>query len=345
MKKKAWIVSFITIMIVSSLLCGCGVQETSSKVENTATKIEESKVDVSKVEESKVEDPKVEESKVEDIKEGETEQSPENSIEEEVITEKEISLLIKKIEHKQNGSEDIIQGITEYEYGDLALSDETIDWVLSMETKYSALGEVRNYSEYIYYYKGRDDLVRVDDYGAAGDGHMYKCREHIYESGNEIRKNSLDTSSTVYEFYEYKYDSQGNLIYEHRNIPSYNRINGRKEYSYNEFGEMVEERFYDEKGSCSYTIRYAYNYNEHNKPVEKYEILSNEEKKLLQDYKYDDNGNLVETIIYDHSQKLTYEYNENNKLIKECKYDHYGEVDMLNSWIEYEYEVYPLLRE
>lgn len=332
MKRKTWIVSFISIMIISNLLCGCGVRETSSKVE---TKVEESKSEETEVKESKVEESKVEESKSEAnaVKESKSEENED---------EKAIFLLSKKTEYLRNGSEDVIYEITEYEYNDL---------VLSKETTYNASGEVQRYSEYMY--QG-GELLRVDDYIRTADRQrMYRWTEHTYEDGKKIKETYFGSGGGAEDVWEYQYDSQGNMIYKQSSSPLFNnKITSREELYYNEFGGMVETITYSQRGTCIGHCRYKYDYNEQHKPIEKYEILSDGSHYFREGYKYDDNGNLVEFYVgdkkgdtYGAGSKIVYEYNENNELVKECKYQHsYGE-DTLKGWIEYEYEVHTLIQD
>lgn len=239
------------------------------------------------------------------------------------------SLLCKKTEYGLNGLESVVRAYIEYEY---------TNHFLSKETKFNSAGEISGYTEYEYNSLGV--LMKVKDYiPAISDGHMYRKYEHIYESGNEVKNTSYDSDGVgIQEIWEYKYDSKGNVISKGKFIPNYDPPNQRPgwtEYSYDEFGGLIEERQYNSKGKLSNTRKYEYEYNEQNNPLIKYEILSNGEKSLFEEYTYDNKGNLIEINSRKKSEIIRYEYNSNNDLIKESKHSYYDE--KLKSWIEYEY--------
>ena len=251
----------------------------------------------------------------------------ENSGQEETVT-----VICRHTEYNSDGS---IEEWIEYEYTDA---------VLTKSTEYNSSGNIRNYIEYEYGAGG--ELAKTVEYiPAFSDGHMYRGYEYLYESGNKVQKTEYDGDGVgILAIYEYKYDSQGNLTYSDKFIPRYDPPNNRPgwtEYSYDEFGGLIEIKHYDRKGALSSTSKYEYEYNKLNKPMVKYMVLSDGEKVVCEEYAYDSDGIIVEINSLEDSKIIRYEYNSDKNLIKESTY-WYNSEELL-SWIEYEYSVFSLV--
>ncbi len=132
----------------------------------------------------------------------------------------------------------------------------------------------------------------------------------------------INNSGNIIEFSEY--DKEGILI-------------SKQNYKYNSKGSKIEEvSTYDTTGApdeprkndgpCCET-RYIYNYNSNGKVIEKKEVFENQKTFLIQSYKYDDKGNIIEKVsyrTYPLPEKITYKYDSIGNIIEEVSYDQNG---------------------
>jgi hypothetical protein len=291
--------------MVFGTLAGCGDKETYNEVESKSA-------DTESIE-------KETERKEENVNEEDINKQEENSD----SKEKKTSLLRKETHYTLEGSEAVIGGYSEYEYNNEGLAIK--------QTDYDSSGNIIGYEEYEYNSEGL--AIKQTDYDSSGNIIEYGEAEYNNEGlPITLRVYSYNPNGDIYIWcwMEGKYDSSGNLIYICQDFATQAKI--YREYSYDEFANVIEEKYY--YGDSSRTYKYFYEYNELNKPTKKYTILLNGEQSTSEDeIKYDNKGEINEDTSGSHITR--YEYNSNDDLIKESVYSYDSEE--LISWTEYEY--------
>lgn len=241
-------------------------------------------------------------------------------------------LLITKYEYDKYGNrtkwtsgypdseEDGISEEYKYEYDDTGR-------VLKRTTYDYDTGEMFKSWEEEYEYDDKGVLIKStaisynDDESIEEDGRTHTVYESEYDDmGNVLKMISTrymtdDSEETEESGYEYKYDTEGRIVKQTWIFPT-----GEK---------AVTEKQYDENGS---EIKYKYVFID----LDGTEKVLNE-YELIYEYEYDDAGNLVKKITYNKeepSKKIAEdEYDANGNTIRSTQYSANGYINIY----EYEY--------
>lgn len=142
-----------------------------------------------------------------------------------------------------------------------------------------------------------------------------------YDEKTEEGKNDY-----LYDKEEYKYDEKNNLVLKTTTNYRNNFIEDRI-YKYDTSNNLIEEgQCFKSKGKsdCIYKPLFGFEYDENNQLIKEFQLAQFSPHNTDQHYKYDDNGNIIESLgyyIYPNNRKeigyqFKYEYNESgNKTI------------------------------
>lgn len=195
--------------------------------------------------------------------------------------------------------------------------------------------------KYKYDIKGR--MIEENQYHL--DGSLARNWFYKYDSkGNKVVKSSNENFKTPSEYkngsvyisgttYSYEYDKRGNLILETTEV-------SKDTFQYDDNNNMIVHECYL-GGSLIYKETYAY--DEMRNKLEHKKYKSDGSTKLIETFKYDTNGNLIEENIA--NGKNTYKYDDNGYLIEKYNYsadgkysDHmnyiYDQFDKTGNWIK-----------
>lgn len=136
-----------------------------------------------------------------------------------------------------------------------------------------------------------------------------------YDEKTEEGKNDY-----LYDKEEYKYDEKNNLVLKTTTNYRNNFIEDRI-YKYDTSNNLIEEgQCFKSKGKsdCIYKPLFGFEYDENNRLIKEFQLAQFSPHNTDQHYKYDDNGNIIESLgyyIYPNNRKeigyqFKYEYNE-----------------------------------
>ena len=206
---------------------------------------------------------------------------------------------------------------------------------------------------YEYYNEdGSHSIEEYDEYGTTirrcswdASGNITYLEEYKFTYGADGKAVSAEhyIDNKLCAYYEYRYDDDGYRQY--AKMVSYDG-NGKIEYedSYNEYGDIIERKRYDENGVLDSWEKNEYTYDAEGRYVSKKAYIVNTSTGVAFLYSdmecaYDEDGRSYvkrETVYTDTSgSKDVYEYDSNGRLISYVSYDVAGKV-IVSERTEYE---------
>lgn len=153
-----------------------------------------------------------------------------------------------------------------------------------------------------------NELEEVDIIEGISKTFYYKRRTKICEEKGLTLKEEQGNNKNdnfVYK-YECKYDKYGNVIVEDKYLRGYGSERASK-FFYDKNGNLEKEYRYEEGKHCC-----TYRYDLNGQVLKKEDYKYNKHRRLLSSPKYDKVGNLIEEN----------EYNKNGNVIKKCNYNY-----------------------
>jgi len=198
--------------------------------------------------------------------------------------------------------------------------------------------------------EGKLNNVEIFDY------YGIKCKYVFsYDSlQNLISEKSYDANSQLQLTIFRKYDDRHNILEENTYEFEEGRFYSKFQYKYDVNNSLIERISYSSSNTVNSQYKFEYKYDSEKKVIEKYKPKTNYDRIF---FKYDNDGNLIEKIIYnyydpkesDHffEDKFTWKYDAKGNVIEETKYFSNGSIeykkgyvfqyDNTGNWIKYIY--------
>lgn len=218
----------------------------------------------------------------------------------------EKQLLIKQTSYNEN---DEMTGWTEFEYDEEGNVIRKKYYDENSETECEEIyDEEERIKQREVYEEGKLTALCEWEYdkGNAGIQKVYDCKKGNKEQYSEDKFTYNRTYGKVQGAYHYlNIQSTYHYLFD----KSEKNLGCWIEYSYNTFGDRIEERKFDVDGSILYVIRYEYLYDEASNITEFRDIYDDFSGDLVRYKKsYDEWGNEIEKITYDDDGSIkTYE--------------------------------------
>jgi len=166
---------------------------------------------------------------------------------------------------------------------------------------------------YDYYADGKKKMSEYYKNGKLKRRYLYTCDDE----GEEV-KDTVKTSKICY-ITEYNADSSYVKIF--RNTDSKGKIR-KQRYTYNKNNKLLSYESINAKGITTY--KYSYEYDNNGNKIN-YAYYKKSKLFLKQDFKYNANNKLVETIMYNgklkYLNKTTQKRDEKDRIIEICNYN------------------------
>jgi YD repeat-containing protein len=202
--------------------------------------------------------------------------------------------------------------------GESSPTDETIErsfndlgQLLSQEVRWSPGDQLRSRDEFFW---NDDDKVVRWDRDSNGNGTVGRVLEYRYDDAGRLSirvRVDVDTGEEVGNRLEYTYDESG-FISRYRYVDLYERESDRWDYSRDDAGRVLEERWYSARDLRS-TSRFEYRTDGQ---MARSEHESAEGSTYSQEYLYDDEGRPVQLVLGDGEVARTVTYDEQGRVVR-----------------------------
>lgn len=150
---------------------------------------------------------------------------------------------------------------------------------------------------------------RIKDTWFDSDDHVTDQTEYEFDSYGHMSKATwFNSNGSVESWIEYTTDSDGHPI-KSTYFCKDGSMDGWCEYDYDNAGYMIKQTEINVDGSVDYWIEYTNNSKGEIVMEDRYGSSGNLEYSYMYQYRYDENGNLIKTQVYD-----------NGKLVREISY-------------------------
>ena len=271
MKKKI-ITLIVGTTILVSVLGACGVQETSSGINNAETVQTES------------EEQKIEQKENVQVTE-------EEELNEEIL----LTLEAKHTTYYVDGEVDSSEERQYDEYGNLTKiivdsQEVTFEYEYEGQNVVRCIAGSNGEMVVCREYNEEDNTIKDTFYDT--DGTPLLFNEYQYDSNGNLMSKSIYYAKDNILAEQFLYDENGNIL---KHICSLTLL---VEYEYDTNGNIIKQTMYGEDGAVITSQQYEYEYDSFGNKTKCVEYDSRGEVQQQEEWKYDANGNLVECIIY-----------------------------------------------
>ena len=131
----------------------------------------------------------------------------------------------------------------------------------------------------VFIYNERNQEIENQHFDASGKM-VDQWKNEIDQNGNILKKQHIDPKGTVYEEMHYSYNGENRLTLELRN-PTDDGFQNRKNFTYDEQGNVIKETFESGDGKYSDLMTYEFEYDEMGNWIQKKFFRNSEEVELV----------------------------------------------------------------
>ncbi|WP_055437542.1 hypothetical protein [Lacinutrix algicola] len=194
-------------------------------------------------------------------------------------------------------------------------------------------------NDHLERYDVYDDNEKIIEYGQYdGEGNIYEITKiKKDESGNPIKGTIFDSKGNLKKYYATTIDNNGNVT-EFKNYNTDNELVYLQKNEYDTNGNVTSRIGGNPKSNKVFKTELEY--NSKNEMIKKIKYNSDGTVKDTRNYKYDANGNEVESELFKSNgdyTKFISTYDERNNILTQYWYDKDGTQKHWNNW-EYNYD-------